>query len=1275
MKLISDYLNRLKIIILFTVFALEMLLFVIVINLYRPIYKKTFEITKNHTINKTISATKTLNEIIKITLYRYLCDLKLIGKHMSFLGNEENDSKYIKRSSNYYKNILINEDKKIVYGSMEELKKIKELEKFYNEEKEKYDYISIYNKEYIDTGKQSKIINYLVNKSMHPELNMIAYYKSNNSHYNISLLNENKIRAAKYIISILKTNFIRRFITRGINYEFMNYFLFIEDEMYIYPPEAFNNTHIFSFSQKNSFDCKNNTILYNFPKCIYTYMNNPKNNFVSEIPGFFRPSLFESKLEYDEISINFCLNIPFEKDFDLINLSYNPFLCMEMNFTKFFYNNNFEQKEAFEFLLFIIDLEEINDIIPIYNHKKEKYEEIKNVFKDEKFKKYTINPNQTINKVYSLFHFLYIDIFKDPNSLYNLKCSVEDIINEYEEIKTIIFQELTKFSNNISYIGGNEDGIELEINSEYKVIDIEKTVCKNDIYNNNMTCLKDTFLFIIYPIYGNFSLVNDYFLEDQRFPVDLPLFFSLSIISNNNNYMDWKIKNIMRVKIMKLFLFYLISSISVIFIYFILVQLFYEIKYNLINEITNIIGDGRFFEIKDKNEILQKKELISLRPNNKDMAEIKNLFDHLVKAMILKFNFEEKKINCINNDVSFNNKMKKIKNIKNSKNKNNNNSNLDNFSEFMDLIKNQNNPETKIMCLFIIAYVHFKEGYFKLAENEFKNLLLEINAYERKISNKNEDSDSKLKDSISRCSKISYLNEYSLTNEMNETTLPIIKAKLLKQKILYLYAFCIYNQEKTKNSSININNVNENKKNNKELVKKRFEEAIKYFSECRNISTLLGTDTIREIFSLIMISKCYIELKDYKESMININEALLLFSDLQKSFKDKNFFDPKIMLFAENFIFQSIMLSIAQTTFICNKIPESCWILMKIIETSPFIYNNIHHMACFMLNNCLRQMESNSNIAPRQIDKYRKNINKIFARINIRMLNKEKLINKELKLNTNITATNITSNPSIANTQVNSLSVPENHGSNLKRLINKKDIYTNKVNSTSMSSSNPFYRNKNKNITLCISEKIIMNINGEELKDVLIKFYQKCFSNSTDDDKFGFIQFSCNGKKTISIRSEPLDYFLQKLESNKGAFQLNENYNKSTNEIQFMEFSNLFFSIIKSQKQQNIEDRCDHIIIIFINTEDIRFNGKKECVDTINELNSNNYTLIIFTYDTNISCAKIDSIHSFLCGLNDGHFFQIKNYQQIKQVLMNFSIKESQEKFVNYDYEITDYML
>ena len=116
--------------------------------------------------------------------------------------------------------------------------------------------------------------------------------------------------------------------------------------------------------------------------------------------------------------------------------------------------------------------------------------------------------------------------------------------------------------------------------------------------------------------------------------------------------------------------------------------------------------------------------------------------------------------------------------------------------------------------------------------------------------------------------------------------------------------------------------------------------------------------------------------------------------------------------------------------------------------------------------------------------------------------------------------------------------------------------------------------------------------------------------------------------------------------------------------------------VIKSDKQTNYEDMNDNIIILFTNTSDIRFNNHKECVDTINELNNNsNYTVIIFTYDFEIDEEKINGIHSFINGLNDGHFFRFINYQQIKQVLMNFASNYSQEKFSNYNFKISDFML
>ena len=415
MKLINDNLSKFKLILFVIIIIIESIVFIIVLNLYEPIYQKVFELTKNYTINKTISATESIKDFWILEYNRYLCDLKLIGKHMSFLGNETDEEKYINRSSNYYKNILLNKDKQIVYGTMGELKKIPNLyEKYFNKEENKFDYPSKYYKDYIETGKQSQIINILNNNSLHPELNMIAYYKLNGS-TNVSLLDDNKKRAAKYLISILKINFIKRFITRGINFDFMNYILFVEDEMYIYPPEAFNNTHIFYISNLNQFNCPFFNSIKQFPKCLYEFVIKRKNNYTSSIPGYIRPIKIGSKIQFEKISLNFCIGIPFEKYFDLYNLTYYPFLCQESNSTKFFMGNIFDQKEGFDFIIFYTTLQIIQDIIPMHSVKTDKFEEIKLVFDDAKFKKYSINSTKMPFSHFSLFHFLYIDVFKDKN--------------------------------------------------------------------------------------------------------------------------------------------------------------------------------------------------------------------------------------------------------------------------------------------------------------------------------------------------------------------------------------------------------------------------------------------------------------------------------------------------------------------------------------------------------------------------------------------------------------------------------------------------------------------------------------------------------------------------------------------------------------------------------------------------------------------------------------------------------------------------------------------
>ena len=123
-----------------------------------------------------------------------------------------------------------------------------------------------------------------------------------------------------------------------------------------------------------------------------------------------------------------------------------------------------------------------------------------------------------------------------------------------------------------------------------------------------------------------------------------------------------------------------------------------------------------------------------------------------------------------------------------------------------------------------------------------------------------------------------------------------------------------------------------------------------------------------------------------------------------------------------------------------------------------------------------------------------------------------------------------------------------------------------------------------------------------------------------------------------------------------------------------MELFNLFDSIIKSYPSQD-DILTDNIIIMFINSDDIRFSSISECLKIVNELNKKNVSVFILTYDVEIKKQKINNIHSFLNGLLEGYFFQIKSYQQLKQIFINLSTVNNQSNFFGYDYEGLDYML
>ena len=193
MKLFSNKLTKTQFLFLLSFSIIEIICFFILFLSYKPIFSQVFDQSREISIKKTKSITQTLSQIFELSFHRYIQDLKLIGKHMSFFANN-----LINTESQYYQNIINNEDKHVYFATTENLKTY--FNKYYDEKQNKFLFFENYIKDYVDnTTNQMNIITDLMNKDKHPELNSISFYKSNEDINDF----ENNIRkkaAAKYLI-------------------------------------------------------------------------------------------------------------------------------------------------------------------------------------------------------------------------------------------------------------------------------------------------------------------------------------------------------------------------------------------------------------------------------------------------------------------------------------------------------------------------------------------------------------------------------------------------------------------------------------------------------------------------------------------------------------------------------------------------------------------------------------------------------------------------------------------------------------------------------------------------------------------------------------------------------------------------------------------------------------------------------------------------------------------------------------------------------------------
>ena len=1213
MKLIQEYIIKICI----AVFTLAVLMELYILFLLMKRSPKTFDSTYHQTMEKSeskaIEITGEIEKFISNLLMKYTTDLKLICKHTSLLNGKAtyNSEKLINTNSNIFN---INNNKKMILKSnLEELKKSNITKKYFNESSDTFEYIHYYEKEFKNNN-NNIILNTLFS-DLHQELNAISYYSISNDE---KIFTKDEKLRIKFIISILKTIFVKRYIAKRNNTDYIHLYIINQDEIFIYPPESYNKTLLYNFDKQSitsgcNFQSKNKS--QQFPLCVYNSIirnyKNSNNNFVS---------IVNEKIHYESMYSSLCLKFPF-----VLNNPNQAILCIEMDISKTFNGLHFSNSQKFEFGVFSFSE---NNTIPLIYGKKNMYNEIKKIFSDFEMEKYKISEDRDIS-LYSLFHFLYYNLTQLKKNHSELDINFEDIDEEFNAINNRIIHEIQEYKK-LKEV----DKFTLTFN---------KTICRKALLGNSYECLKDEFEMIIFPLLFNISNLNDDFLEIKSDKIEENFdFYIYSIISTNPYINNEKINLILKIKIERTIILFIFLTIIIICFLIFFINLMSEYSLSSINTIIVELKNAEVDHDMNNYNILTKDIIFS---SNKEVNELKQIYESMRKLLIIKQVFDKEKY-------------------------------LDNHNmEFFNLINKIKNKDIKEICNSFIGFYHFKNESYNLADNEFRETLLYILDNESKIiAGKINDFDDKIKDAIKRSSTVSYINEYSIFEKIDENVLDIIQIKILKQRFIYLYAMTKYKLgcEANNNQNIGANNntivTNKNKsKKNKDKRNNYLKDSIKYFTECKNINISLGINQIKVIYSLIMISKCYMELNDYKNSIINISEALNLFFELSKTFKEyhSKYYNPKVMLFVENNIFHFILYNIQRLCFIFKKPYASNWIILKIFETSPFLISNVHFHSGLFIQNFLDKTKAKlGTIESRNVNSFFKEFeltkqyfSKITQRMNIKNINTKKNIsNKEIMIGD--------SNYSSSN---KNKTETKTHKSNISSLF-KKDLPIGRM----INSFHTKNKNANKIITLCVSEKVLKKINGPELKDVIIKYFQKYFTTN-ENDKFSYIQFANNGKKTIYFKMENLDYFIQKIQKTKSTFEVSDLYVSNSN-IPFMELYNIFDSILKNYPPQD-DIVTDNIIFMFINSDDIRFTSEKECMNIVKEINKKNTSVFLLSYDKEINQEKINNIQSFLNGLFEGYFFQIKNYQHIKQIFTNISTNKYQSNFFGYDFGNIDHEL
>ena len=1209
MKLIDEYAFKVLIFMICLVLLLEGLIFGFMYYSSNEIYEKTLSDALERSKKKSTELAEHINIYSTNLLMNYITKLKLVAKHTLMFNGKINTNNEIIINKN--SKIFLNKDlrKKILETNTNEINKQKIFHKIFNPNNQQFDYIGYYKEKYSNESDNNKLLK--IFQKEHEELNYISYYNITGP-TNLNNLDEDTLKKLNYLVPIFKSIFLQRFLSMRSFMDLIRIIILNEKELIVYPPEdRFKiNLHFFHNLYPSSYCGVYEGMGFDYFSCAFNHIYNKLFE-----PGFTERFIMEV-LEYQTLLAGICIKYSFYKE-----KPNGSILCLEVNLGTILETINLRDAKNFNFGVFnpiIIDINlpgfsyYLKDIYIIGNTNREAYNEFKEVFNSTESTPYdyVIDENDPVKilRYYSLYHFMYLETTKIIKLHPELNINITKLGEEYELIKNMTFEASRRKENNVS------------------IFQFNKTTCRKQLISNDYECFVDEAELSVVPLVLKRNIINDDIVETNNISnVDHRLFI-YSIIYYNPKTNNKDVKQILLIKLIRIISLYIFLIFIILIIFFMLLNIFSNYSFDYITDLNNSLNEITFNKNSNKTKLLKEK---TEKKSNKEMMIINNIYNLLRKSLIIKEAFD--------NEIY----LKK------------------HLTEYYNTIQEIEDKNIKEICNSFLAINHYKNKLYSLAENELNSTINFLKQTEKKI--KMGDLYEKLKDEIKRSSTVLYLNEFSNFQNVDENMMEIIYLNIYKQRFIYLYAMTKYQL------ACEINTHRDKK--NKEKREKYFQESIKYFKECKDINNLLGINQIKIIYSLIMISKCHLYLKDYKNSVSYINEALSLFFNFSKTFNNyhSKYYNPRIMLFIDTNIFNHILLSFIKICISFNKPCASNYLIFKIFNNSPFLLNKIHYQAGMDLLNFLDKNRTKLNAYDKNFYK-NQNLLKEYEKIkkcfekNVSRLNDKNMSSDD---NDKFTRSKNSNNNSNSNKNQTF------RESNLTSMKNTKaDLATHKIS---------MYHNKNKkmnkNIVICMSEKILGIIDGQEFNYIIINYLQKYFTQD-ENDKFSFIQFATNGKKTFFFQPRPLNEFISKLQKSK--YYNIETLNDSSNQKDknksnlFMALYDILYSIIKNYQTNELSD---NIIMLFINSKDIRFGSVLDCMNIVHELNKNNSSVYFFCFDRMVNEDKVNNIQSFLNGLIEGYFFEIKDYEQIKEIFVYLSNSRYQSNLLKFNYECFDHFM